>query len=91
MIDASSILIPIGELLQNIFGSNMALLGLLCTLVFVVFIVFNGGDLITFSPVLIALLLVLVGAGLIPNWLFIPVLLVLAFLIYKAYRDWFPT
>lgn len=93
-LDVSALATPIGQLFQNIFGGNMILLGILVVFLFIVYIVMRGGDLITFAPVLVPLVIILAadGVGLLPQWLLqIPVLIVLVFAVYIGWRQIFPT
>ncbi len=92
MVEIADVSGPIGQLLQGLIGTEIILLGLLVLLLFIIFIVFKGGDLITFSVVLIPLVLVLAAdnVGLLPQWLLLPIFIVLVFAVYMFFRNQFP-
>jgi hypothetical protein len=90
--DISALASPIGQLLESIFGASFIwALGIFVLIVFIVFIVLRGGDLITFSAVLIPLIVVLGGAGLLPAWLIMPAVVVLIIALFLGWRYLFPT
>jgi hypothetical protein len=92
MVDVSALAGPIGVLIESIFGSSfMWAVGIVVLILFIVFIVLRGGDLITFSAVLIPLIVVLAGAGLMPAWLIMPALVVLIIALFLGWRYLFPT
>ena len=90
MVSVSAVATPIGQLLESIIGTHIWLLGLFVLILFIVLIVYRGGDLITFSAVLIPLIIVLAGAGLLPAWLAVPAVFVLIVVIYLGWRYLFP-
>jgi hypothetical protein len=90
MVDVSALATPIGQLLEHIIGKDIWLLGLFTIILFVVFIVVRGGDLITFSAVLVPLIVVL-GVSLAPSWLIIPAIVALVVVLYLGWRYLFPT
>jgi hypothetical protein len=92
MVDVSALATPIGLLIESIFGAGFLwAVGIVVLLLFVVFIVLRGGDLITFSAVLIPLIVVLAAAGLLPAWLIMPALVVLIIALFLGWRYLFPT